>query len=50
VSKWISDVDNEDNHIRTSGKAKPSETNVVEEIGEISDNVKQATNPTHDHT
>jgi hypothetical protein len=49
-SKWLRYVSNEDNPIRTSGKVNPSATNVVEEIGVISDSIKHATNPTHDHT
>jgi hypothetical protein len=50
VANWLSDVSSKDNHIRTSGKANPSATTVVEEIGVSSDNIKQATNPTHEHT
>jgi hypothetical protein len=49
VSKWLSDVDNEGNHI-TSEKASPRASNVVEAIGVSNNNTKHAMNTTHDHT
>jgi hypothetical protein len=50
VSKWLGDVGKEDNHIKTIGNENPRATTAVEEIGVLSNNTKQATNPTHDHT